>query len=59
MGGFHEGSLLELAGDPDTATLWTAPGWLPLTSHRSFFEASQAQPKDPLCMALVAIAFGS
>lgn len=47
MGGFHEGSLLEPAGDPDTATLWTAPGWLPLTGHRSFFEVSQAQPKDP------------
>lgn len=48
MGGFCEGSLLKAAGgDPDTATLWAAPGWLPLTSHRSFFEASRAQPKDP------------
>lgn len=59
VGGFHEGSLLEPASDPDTATLWTAPGWFPLTGRRSFFEASQAKPKDPLGMALVAIAFGS
>lgn len=47
VGGFHEGSLLEPVSDPDTATLWTAPGWFPLASRRSFFEASQAQPKDP------------
>lgn len=59
MGGFHKGSLLEPAADPDTAVLWTAPGWLPLTGHRSFFEASQARPKDPSATALVAVAFGS
>lgn len=51
VGGFYEGSLLEPASDPDTATLWTAPGWFPLTGHRSLFEASQAQLKDPLGMA--------
>lgn len=59
MGGFCEGSLLEPVRDPATATLWTAPGGFPLIGHRSFFETSQSQPKDPLCVALAAIAFGS
>lgn len=48
LGWIHDGGLLVPDCDPDT--LQTPPGWLPLTSHRGFFEASPT-PQDPLSLA--------